>query len=144
MIYEQDATIATTLAEAYPNRDDLARVLGVPTEAQWKAEARYDSERELKAYVEELIPTLSDDKLQTLISWVYAQLPKVENPYVESVEVTPAPEVETPDFTCTDCGKGFYYPHEGHYLDPHDEMVGRCVDCHLKNFVPCDSERCCA
>ena len=49
-----------------------------------------------------------------------------------------------PDFTCTDCGKGFYHPHEGHYLDPHDEMVGRCVDCHLKNFAPCDSERCCA
>ena len=139
MIYEQDATIATTLAEAYPNRDDLARVLGVPTEAQWKAEARYDSEQELKAKFEELIPTLSDDKLHKLIDWVWAQLPDVE-----SVEVTPAPEVETPDFTCTDCGKGFYYPHEGHYLDPHDEMVGRCADCHIKNFEPCDSERCCA
>ena len=49
-----------------------------------------------------------------------------------------------PDFTCTDCGKGFYHPHEGHYLDPHDEMVGRCADCHIKNFEPCDSERCCA
>jgi hypothetical protein len=49
-----------------------------------------------------------------------------------------------PDFTCTDCGKAFYYPHEGLYLDPHDEMVGRCAGCHIKNFVKCDSERCCA
>ena len=49
-----------------------------------------------------------------------------------------------PDFTCTDCGKGFYYPHEGHYLDSHNEEVGRCVDCHLKNFKACADERCCA
>jgi len=48
-----------------------------------------------------------------------------------------------PDFTCTDCGANAYYPHEGKYLDIHNEDACRCIDCHLKNFVPCDSERCC-
>ncbi len=139
MIYEADGTIATTLAEAYPNIDDLARVLGVETKAQAKYEARYYAERELVSRFDDLVTTLSDDKLGILSDWVEAQFPDEE-----SVEVTPALEVETPDFTCTDCGKGFYYPHEGHYLDPHNEEVGRCVDCHLKNFEPCDSERCCA
>jgi|3_EtaG_2_1085321.scaffolds.fasta_scaffold233010_1 hypothetical protein len=139
MIYEADGTIATTLAEAYPNRDDLARVLGVETEAQAKAEARYYAERELVSRFDDLVTTLSDDKLGILGDWVEAQFPDEE-----PVEVTPEPEVETPDFTCTDCGVNKYYPHEGKYLDIHNEDACRCVDCHLKHFVPCDSERCCA
>ncbi len=49
-----------------------------------------------------------------------------------------------PDFTCTNCKGEFFKPHEGYFLDIHDEMVGRCIDCHIKNFKPCDSERCCA
>ena len=49
-----------------------------------------------------------------------------------------------PDFTCSNCKSDFFTPHEGYFLDPHDEMVGRCIDCHIKHFVPCDSERCCA
>ena len=49
-----------------------------------------------------------------------------------------------PDFTCTDCDKGFYYPHEGHFLDPHNEEAGRCIDCHVNNFKACADERCCA
>ena len=48
------------------------------------------------------------------------------------------------DFICTDCEAVRWSPHEGHYLDPHDEEVGRCIDCHVKNFAPCDSDRCCA
>ena len=49
-----------------------------------------------------------------------------------------------PDFTCSNCKRDFFRPHEGCFLDPHDEMVGRCVDCHIKNFKPCSDERCCA
>ena len=49
-----------------------------------------------------------------------------------------------PDFTCSNCKRDFFTPHEGYFLDPHDEMVGRCVDCHIKNFKPCSYERCCA
>ena len=49
-----------------------------------------------------------------------------------------------PDFTCTNCKGEFFRPHEGYFLDPHDEEVGRCVDCHIKNFKPCSDERCCA
>ena len=49
-----------------------------------------------------------------------------------------------PDFTCSNCKGDFFRPHEGYFLDPHDEMVGRCVDCHIKNFKPCSDERCCA
>ena len=49
-----------------------------------------------------------------------------------------------PDFTCSNCKRDFFRPHEGYFLDPHDEEVGRCVDCHIKNFKPCSDERCCA
>ena len=49
-----------------------------------------------------------------------------------------------PDFTCSNCKRDFFRPHEGCFLDPHDEMVGRCIDCHIKNFKPCSDERCCA
>ena len=49
-----------------------------------------------------------------------------------------------PDFTCSNCKRDFFRPHEGYFLDPHDEMVGRCIDCHVKNFKPCADERCCA
>ena len=49
-----------------------------------------------------------------------------------------------PDFTCSNCKGDFFRPHEGYFLDPHDEMVGRCIDCHIKNFKPCSDERCCA
>jgi len=48
------------------------------------------------------------------------------------------------DFICTACERTFYSPHEGHFLDPHNEEVGRCIDCHLKNFKACADERCCA
>lgn len=49
-----------------------------------------------------------------------------------------------PDFTCTNCNGEFFIPHEGYFLDIHDEMVGRCIDCHIKNFKPCSDELCCA
>ena len=48
------------------------------------------------------------------------------------------------DFICTDCGALSWSPHEGLYLDPHNEEAGRCVDCHIKNFEVCASEMCCA
>ena len=48
------------------------------------------------------------------------------------------------DFICSDCEALSWAPHEGHYLDPHNEEVARCADCHIKNFVPCESVRCCA
>jgi len=49
-----------------------------------------------------------------------------------------------PDFTCTNCNGEFFIPHEGYFLDIHDEEVGRCIDCHIKNFKPCSDELCCA
>jgi len=49
-----------------------------------------------------------------------------------------------PDFTCTNCNGEFFIPHEGYFLDPHDEEVGRCIDCHIKNFQPCTDVMCCA
>ena len=55
-----------------------------------------------------------------------------------------ADQANKPDFTCSNCKRDFFTPHEGYFLDPHDEMVGRCVDCHIKNFKPCNDERCCA
>jgi len=53
-------------------------------------------------------------------------------------------QVGKPDFTCTNCKSEFFTPHEGYFLDPHDEEVGRCIDCHIDNFKPCSDERCCA
>ena len=49
-----------------------------------------------------------------------------------------------PDFTCSNCSREFFLPHEGYFLDIHDETVGRCVDCHIKNFKPCTDVLCCA
>lgn len=49
-----------------------------------------------------------------------------------------------PDFTCSNCKRDFFRPHEGYFLDIHDEMMGRCIDCHIKNFKPCSDELCCA
>jgi hypothetical protein len=53
-------------------------------------------------------------------------------------------EAAKPDFTCTNCKGEFFVPHEGYFLDIHDEMVVRCIDCHIKNFKRCSEEGCCA
>ena len=54
------------------------------------------------------------------------------------------PSVYRGDFICSDCEAMSWSPHEGMSLDPHNEEVARCADCHIKNFVPCESVRCCA
>ncbi len=111
---------------------------------------RAEAEDNIRDMVATLLPTLSDDKVAKLEAWVEAQLPTLAKaiaaqlPKDAALDAYWKERAAKPDFTCTNCRGEFFVPHEGCFLDIHDEMVVRCIDCHVKNFQPCTDERCCA
>ena len=126
MIYEDNATIATNLVEAYAGRpDELAAVLGTDSKAQCDADARADEEANILEDVARLLPTLSVEKLEKFGAWVAAQTPEATE------EAQDEQEGEKPDFTCDGCNRDFYHPHEGLFMGRNEEAF--CLDCYLKN-----------
>ena len=89
---------------------------------------RAESEDNIRDMVAALLPTLSDDKVAKLEAWVEAQLPEVDENLAERQQG----ESESPNFAfrCVDCGKAFYHPHEGEFLQEKNPG-SRCLDCDL-------------
>ena len=113
--------------EPLSEQDEQRMSLGVETTAQALHEQRYDWLRDLGEEFEKVLHRLTDADaaaIHEIIDPIIAEM--------DALESDDDPK-QIPDFVCSHCKEGFYYPHEGEFLGKNEPDV-LCQTCYLREL----------
>ena len=115
--------VRPTLSE----QDEQRMSLGVETTEQALAEQEYDAKMWLESEFTAVLDYLTReqyDAICAVIDPIRAEMAALE------IEEDPK---QIPDFTCSQCGTGYYWPHEGSFLGKNEPEI-LCQTCYLQEL----------
>ena len=115
--------VRPTLSE----QDEQRMSLGVETTEQALAEQEYDSIEDLARDFDRVKYYLSDEayvQIRDILSVITDEIDRLES------EDDPK---QIPDFTCSHCETGYYWPHEGSFLGKTEPEI-LCQTCYLQEL----------